>query len=321
MTNIKIIIIIITFLIITIITITPHKKEHFPFEGKIKDLIGDVTRPITDLINNVSSALTKAINVIPNKAGVPDIVKAVENLVKTEPYIKTILLNIIKMNVVMQKVITQVNTDVGNIKGVAPVIKKCIQRIEYSHQRLLNISKCVSILIFMIKNKRPLYTIRATRFLMYNIIDSINYIRMAMRTTFIDLHNTDPPLWKVINGGVYKSSLVSIINYTKTISQNLNELIKITASILGNVKSFLGRELVRDFDRNDIKSTVSVFETMLKHMKILIIDIPKVNLDMDFSILYRITQGIIITSTIPPGKNIFENRKYIRTNIKHHPYG
>ena len=321
MTNIQIIIIIIIFLIITIITITPHKKEHFPFEGKIKDLIGDVTRPITDLINNVQNALTSTINVIPNKAGVPDIVKAVENLVKTEPYIKTILLNIIKMNAVMQKVITQVNTDVGNIKGVVPVITKCIQRIEYSHQRLLNISKCVSLLIFMIKNKRPIYITRATKFLMYNIIDSINYIRMAMRTTFIDLHNTDPPLWKVINGGVYKSSLVAIITYTKTISQNLNNLIQITSAILGNIKTFLSRELVRDFDQSDIKSTVGIFESMLRHMKILIIDIPNVNLDMDYSILYRITEGIIITSTIPPGKNIFDNRKYIRTNIKHHPYG
>ena len=143
---------------------------------------------------------------------------------------------------------------------------------------------------------------------------------MSMRTTFIDLHNTNPPLWKVINGKVYKSAIVSVLNYSRVISQNTNVLIQISSDILGNIRGFLNRPLVKTFDKANLRGTIRTFENMLRNMKIFIINIPNIQLNMDYRIIYGITKTIVITSTIPPGKNLFNNRDYIKKNIKNHPY-
>ncbi len=337
MYNIKIITIIVTLIIISVVAVTPPKVENFiidavagafnsafgsggsilDVEGIAKKIAGEV---FNNLINPALQPVRAMIDIIPKNAGVPDLVGIVDNLLKMEPYIKNVLMSFINMNLILNKVFIQLNIDTKNIKSVTPVIKKCIQRIEYSHQRFLNILKCVKLLGFMVENRRPIFIIRAIKLLMYNIIDTTNYIKMSIRTTFIDLHNTNPPLWEVINGPAYKSSIISVLNSSKIISKNMNALIQINSKILGNLRSFLNRPIVSVFDYRNLRGTITIFENMLRHMKIVVINIPDIRINMDYSIIYKIAKNIVITGTIPPGKSLTYNRDYIQENIKNHPY-
>ncbi len=359
MNNIKNITVIITLIIISIVAITPIKTEHLSigdvvsavssggndFKNFVEDAAGGVAGAIkgavgaigdaidvegiakrmatdifNDLIKPALQPLFTLLESIPNDAGVPDLIGIINNIIRMEPYIKNILISIISINLTLQRVLIEINKDAKNIKSVIPVIKKCIKRIEYAHQRLLNILKCVKLLGFMIENRRPLFIIRATKLLMYNIMDTINYMKMSTRTTFIDLHNTNPPLWKVINGPFYKSSIISLLNYNRNMSQNMNIIIRITSDILGNLRSFLNRSLVSKFDSRNLRRTIMTFENMLRQMKIYVINIPNIQLDVDYSIIYKVAKNIVITGTIPPGKSLTYNRDYIQENIKNHPY-
>ena len=333
-------IIIVIVCIIVIIMITPPKNYHikenlfgggggggggFPDVGSIaRGIVNDAIRPVNNLINSVRNALTNLIKALPNQiandAGVTNIISLLKHLTQMMSPTENILKKLYKININIQNIVKQIDADVGHIKSVTPTIKKCIQRIEYCHQRLNNIAICINLLSFMIRNIRIGFTFKATKLLFTNIIETINFIKMAIRTSFIDLHNTNPPLWKVISMPKYKKYFLNIITYYKSAAKSTNQIIDLCSKSLGDIEGLLQKPLIKPHDRDNNRMKIGVFKNMLKISKILIIDIPSININVDNSLLYNIIKNIVVSATVSPNRNLVENKKYINNKIINHPY-
>ena len=333
-------IILVIVCIIVIVMITPPKKIYikenlfgggggggggFPDVGGIaRGIVNDAIRPVNNLINSVKNALTNLIKALPNQiandAGVTNIISLLKHLTQMMNPTENILKNLYNINVNIQNIVKQIEVDVGHVKSVTPAIKKCIQRIEYCHQRLNNISICIVLLTFMIKNFRIGFIFKSIKLLFVNIIETINYIKMAIRTSFIELHNTTPPLWKVVSMPKYKKNIIKIISYSKSAARSTNQIIDLCSKSLGDIEGLLQKPLIRPHDHDNNRQKIAVFKNMLKISKILIIDVPSININMDNSLLYNILKNIVMSTTVSPKRNYVENKKYINSQIRNHPY-
>ena len=143
---------------------------------------------------------------------------------------------------------------------------------------------------------------------------------MAIRTSFIELHNTTPPLWKVISMPKYKKNIIKIITYSKSAARSTNQIIDLCSKSLGDIEGLLQKPLIKPHDHDNNRQKIAVFKNMLKISKILIIDVPSININMDNSLLYNILKNIVMSTTVSPKRNYVENKKYINSQIRNHPY-
>ena len=313
-----IILFIICLSIILIIIKTPRKntyiEEHF---GPLEDAARAVFDGLISPVNNIISALP---NKIAKDAGITNVVSLISRLTDMMGPTETILKNLFGINSHIQKILSQLNIDSRNITKVQVTIKKCIQRIEYSRQRLQNIPVCIHLLSFMIQNIRIKFIFNSTKLLIVNIIETINYIKMVIRTNYIDLHNTSPSLWEVINFTEYKKNIIAIIKYLKSIALSTNKIIDLSALSLGDIENLLAKPLIRIHDHDNNREKIANFKNMLNISKILIINMQPISINMDNEILYNIMENITMAFTIPPGKNFKYNKNYINSHIKNKPY-
>ena len=209
--------------------------------------------------------------------------------------------------------------DGAHISAIAPVIGKCIRRLKYIIQKAGNISICIKLLKFMIENSRILFTERSLVEVYTSIIQFINYSKMALRTTFIDLHNTEPPLWKAVKGSAYKDKSIEILKCCKKISMCINTLIDKSAISLDILMRFLRRDLVPD-PNNTLGQQVKIFKDMILRSKLLEITIPSLSLGSNNEVIYNITKNFVINFSIPPKQSREYNIAYINKHIKNKPY-
>ena len=144
---------------------------------------------------------------------------------------------------------------------------------------------------------------------------------MVNREIFIDLHNTTPPIWEVINIPEYKKQLITLVPILKIIFIQINRIIDYSAASLGDIECLLSKPLVSIHDRDNNKLKVSLFRKVLSKSKILIFDIPPIDLNVSNKLLYTMIKDTTINSTIPPKWNKKENTEYINNRIKNHPFG
>jgi hypothetical protein len=324
-------IIIVIVCIIVIVMITPPKKiyiiEKFDLFGggggggiAMPDIGGIAKNIFNDMIRPINQIIAAIPNQIANDAGVTNIISLLKHLTQMMNPTENILKNLYNINLNIQNIVKQIDVDVGHVKSVTPAIKKCIQRIDYCYQRLTNISICIVLLTFMIKKFRIGFIFKSIKLLFINIIETINYIKMAIRTSFIDLHNTNPPLWKVISMPKYKKNIIKIISYSKSVARYTNKIIDLSSKSLGDIEGLLQKPLIRPHDHDNNRQKIAVFKNMLKISKILIIDVPSININIDNSLLYNILKNIVTSITISPKDNFVKNKKYINNHIKNHPY-
>ena len=318
MKQIKKNIIIILILIILFILFSSKQKsiqktditEHGWFGGGWPDF-GSIVRGITEPIPIA----------IASDIGVIDITNFVANITRmAEPTGKIILL-LANINIHFAKIMSQMSQDNTHVVKVTPTITKCIKRIDYSRQRITNINIYAKLVEFMLTNFRPRFIQESVAGLFMAIIDAFNYIKMATRTSFIDLHNTNPPLWNVITTPTYKTHIVEIVKAIKQISIELNKIIKITKDSLYNVKNLIDKDLVKWTDKKyTTRKSINNFINILSISKIKIFNIPTININISYNLLYTIIKKSVIAGTIPFEWNYGENIDFINSSIRNHPY-
>ena len=313
---------IIIFLILSIITIavTPVKKkviEPFPFEG-------DINRAINNVVNDVVAPVRAEIARVATDMGMGDSVELIDNLMKIPTYIINITKAANKINVSIATMGLQSASDGVNITNVMPAITICAKRIRNCIQRGVNIIICIK-LIHVIFYTTPIYwkvsLIRCSiNTLLQAIKDFYNYNMMALRTCFIDLHNTSPPLWDVIASDKYKSHTINIINNTKTIARNINNIIDVGIFCLTSFEKLMNKPLIKGFDPHKLTRTqIGINKTLLTHSKLTIINLPDLGIVLNGKPLYESLLLFVQLNTIPPNEDLAFNKAYIQNNIRNHP--
>ena len=324
---------IITVVLLTIIVVlcTPRKKKIIEnLFGKSLDIKGTAEKIFNDIMNPIKDAIYNAINIIPNNIGTGQLVRLVEHLSQMANPTINIITNTLQINEQSINIINTIVKDTGHITNVTPTITNCIKRIEYCRQRISNIYTCTKLLELTVKHFSFMNAFKAMILLYRNILETINFIKMAMRTSFIDLHNTSPPLWEVISVTQYKKIIVLNIKYTKKIVISINTLLDKLTLCLKDIQNFLSQpSIINELDTENIDREIKKFHDVLNHqiagvkiarIPMTIFDIPIQSISISNKILYNIIKKTIEGSTVPPEYDFNYNVEYINTNIKNNPY-
>ena len=292
-------------------------------ERLIKKLFNGLISPIKD-------GIYKAINIVPTDIGVAYTIKIISYLTEMSSPTVTIIQNLMRINQQLTNILNTVTTDSNHITKITPIITKCTYRIDYCRQRVNNVSTCIKLLQFMIKKRRPLF-IKDTLVLTFNhILETIYYIKMAIRTTFIDLHNTNPPLWEVISVPKYKKYYIKLIKYIKQVVISVNTLLDKLTLTLKATKKFLSRpKIINALDITNIDKKIDTFYNVLNkqiagvkmaRIPTFLFDIPLKKTNINNKVLYDVIKKIVESISVPPEYDHEYNIDYINKHIKNHPY-
>ena len=362
----KYIIVNIIFIII-IIAATPrhsYDQEHFSFGGAfnaVNNIVKKVAAPVVQvvytvekgippsppvpsyneierLINNlfngfinpIKDGIYKAINIVPTEVGVKYTIKIIKYLNDMSSPTVTIINNLVRINQQLTNILNTVTTDNNHIKNITPIITRCTYRIDYCRQRVNNVSTCIKLLQFMIKKRRLLFIKESLDLTFSHILETIYYIKMAIRTTFIDIHNTTPPLWKVISVPKYKRYMIKIIKYTKQIVISVNTLLDKLTFTLKAIKDFLSQpKIINALDITNVDRKINTFYNVLNkqiagvkmaRFPTILFDMPLKSVNINNKVLYNVIKKIIESISVPPEYDHEYNIAYINKHIKNHPY-
>ena len=278
----------------------------------------------------VKDAIMNAINVIPTNIGTGQLVRLVGHLSQMADPTITIIVNTIKINEQSINIINTIVKDTGHITNIIPTITNCIKRIDFCRQRISNIYTCTKLLELTVKYFSFRIAFKAMILLYTNIFETINFIKMAMRTSFIDLHNTSPPLWEAISVSQYKKNTVLNIKYIKKIVISINVLLDKLTLCLKDIQQFLNQpKIINTLDTDNIDREIQKFHDVLNkqiagikiaRIPTTIFDIPIQGVSISNKILYDIVKKTIEGTTVPPEYDYSYNVEYINNNIKNHPY-
>ena len=280
--------------------------------GEVADAIKDISKLTSDITNLATTLPEKLFKILHLDDSLKNIVSIIQG-----PGVK-ILTNHGKIVTHSWEIMEQYIIDSVKFDKVSPTLLVCANRMRYSLHHINNIGTTASLVHFMIKHKRPHFSAKAIQLFYNTIINCINYHKMAARTSFCDLHHTDPPLSEVFDTPLYKDKLSTIVSLLHDSGKQLSKIIGVLADGMDpiiNSCTTLKCDPTLIASLRMTKISLELQKKTLQFENMFNKPLPTIKGDWKKK-FYTSIINVMYTSTIPPNWTLKMNKNYIDEHIK-----